>query len=65
MAAKIGLGIGVPLLAAVVWGILLAPNAAVRIPVFIGLLLQVVVFVAAAAGLAATGYRTLALCSCW
>ena len=59
--AKVGLGIGAPLVAAVVWGVFLSPRAAVPLPGFLILMLQAVVFGAAAAGLLATGHRTLAL----
>src|SRR5829696_3233345 len=51
--AKIALGVGVPLVAAVVWGTFVSPQAPVD--------LQALVFGSAAAGLAATGHRTLAL----
>jgi len=59
--AKIALGIGTPLVAAVVWGVFVAPRAPVELPGALVLLLQVLVFGSAAAGLAATGHRTLAL----
>jgi len=61
LAAKIGLGIGAPVVAAVVWAIFVSPRAPVELPSLIVLLLQVLVFGSAVAGLAATGYRTLAL----
>jgi hypothetical protein len=59
--AKVALGIGVPLVAAVAWGVFVAPRAPVALPGVLVLLLQVMVFGSAAAGLAATGHRTLAL----
>jgi hypothetical protein len=59
--AKIGLGIGTPLVAAVVWAIFVSPQASVKLPGILVLLLQVMVFGSAAAGLAVTGHRTLAL----
>jgi hypothetical protein len=58
---KVALGIGTPLVAAVVWGVFVAPRAPVELPGVVVLLLQVLVFGAAAAGLAAAGNRTLAL----
>lgn len=61
LTAKIGLGIGAPLVAAVVWGVFVSPRAPVELPGPLSLLLQVLVFGSAAAGLAATGHRTLAL----
>lgn len=61
VAAKITLGIGAPLVAAVVWGTFLSPRAAVALPGALALTLQALVFASAAAGLVATGHRTLAL----
>jgi hypothetical protein len=58
---KVALGIGVPLVAAVVWGVFVAPRAPVALPGFVVLLLQVLVVGPAAAGLVATGHRALAL----
>jgi hypothetical protein len=58
---KVALGIGVPLVAALVWGVFVAPRAPVALPGFVVLLLQVLVFGSAAAGLVATGYRALTL----
>jgi hypothetical protein len=59
--AKIILGIGAPLLAAVVWGTFLSPRAAFALPGALVLLLQALVFASGVAGLAATGYSELAL----
>ena len=59
--AKVALGIGVPLFVAIVWGVFVAPRAPVELPGVLVLLLQVLVFGSAAAGIAATGHRTLAL----
>jgi Protein of unknown function (DUF2568) len=61
LIAKIGLGIGAPLVAAVVWGTFVSPQAPVELPRLIVLLLQVLVFGLAAAALVATDHRTLAL----
>jgi hypothetical protein len=61
LIAKIGLGIGAPLVAAVVWGTFVSPQAPVELPGLIVLLLQVLVFGLAAAALVATDHRTLAL----
>jgi hypothetical protein len=58
---KIVLGVGAPLVAAVVWGIFVSPQAPVQLPGVLVLILQVLVFGSAAAGLVATGHRTLAL----
>ena len=56
--AKIGLAVGAPLLAAVVWGMFIAPRATVMVPTWVWLALQVVVFGCATAGLVAAGQRT-------
>lgn len=61
MAAKIGLGIGAPLVVALVWAVFVSPQAPVQLPLVLSLLLQVLVFGSAAAALGATGHRTLAL----
>jgi hypothetical protein len=60
MLAKLALGLGAPLLAAVVWGLFVAPKATVPVPVPVHLLLQVVIFGLAAAGLGAAGHPQLA-----
>jgi hypothetical protein len=57
---KIGLGIGAPLLAAVVWGLFVSPRAAVPVPAPVHLALQVAVFGSAAAALVATDRPVLA-----
>ena len=58
---KIVLGVGAPLVAAAVWGTFLSPQAPVQLPGLLVLVLQALVFGSAAAGLVATGHRTLAL----
>ena len=58
--AKIGLGVGAPLVAAVVWGMFVSPQTPAVLPGLVVLVLQVLVFGSAAAGLVATGHRTLA-----
>ena len=58
---KIGLGIGAPLVAAVVWGAFVSPQAPVQLPGLLVLVFQVLVFGLAAAALVATGHQTLAL----
>ncbi len=57
---RLGLGIGVPLLVAVLWGIFLAPKAAVALPAVPRFLVEVVLFGLAVAGLAVAGQLTLA-----
>jgi hypothetical protein len=61
LLAKIGLGIGVPLLAAVVWGLVGAPGSPWQWHDPWHLLLEVVVFGAAAVALFAAGQRTLSV----
>jgi len=58
--SKVGLGIGAPLLAAVVWGVFVAPRAAVPVPGLLRFFIQALFFGLAALGLATTGHRTLA-----
>ncbi len=58
---KIALGVGAPLVAAVVWGVFVSPRAPVELSGLVVLLLQVLVFGSAAAVLVATGHRTLAM----
>lgn len=53
--AKVALGIGVPVLTAVVWGVFIAPRATVKTPDPVNLVLRIVVFGLAAASLAAAG----------
>ena len=55
------LGIGLPLLAAVVWGMLLAPRAAYRLNITGGAILSLILFLLAASALFDTQYRTLAI----
>ena len=59
IAAKIGLGIGAPLVIAVVWAIFVSPRAPVHLSLPLSLLLQVLIFGLAAAALAAAGHSTL------
>jgi hypothetical protein len=60
LITKLALGIGSPLLAAVVWGTFLAPRAAVPTPGLLRLVLELGVFGAAAAALYAAGRPALA-----
>jgi hypothetical protein len=60
LLAKLGLGLGAPLLAAIVWGLFVAPKATVPVPAPVHLLLQIAVFGLAAAGLVAAGHPQLA-----
>lgn len=60
LIAKIGLGLGAPLLAAILWGIFVAPRAPIPTPGLLRLILELVVFGSAAAALYAAGRPTLA-----
>lgn len=59
--AKVTLGIGAPLLAAVAWGLLLAPKAPVRLPAPAHLILTLAFFGVAALALVAAGQPLQAL----
>jgi len=58
--AKVGLGLGVPLVAAVVWGTFVAPKALVKVPGAVRLLVEVAVFASATAALYVAGNTRLA-----
>ncbi len=58
--SRISLGLGAPLLAAIIWGTFLSPKAAVTVPGVIRFILQVIVFGAAVAVLFAAGRPTWA-----
>ena len=53
---RIGLTVGAPLVAAVVWALFVSPNAEVAVPAPVHLLLQVLVFGSPSLGLAAAGH---------
>jgi hypothetical protein len=55
------LGLGAPLAAAVVWGMFIAPKARHPVPLAVWIGLQVILFGAAALGLAAVASTSLAL----
>ncbi len=59
-AAKLALGIGVPLTAALIWSTVVAPGASIAVPRPVHLLLQVAFFGLAAAGLIAARRPSLA-----
>jgi len=59
--AKFGLGIGAPLMAALIWGMFLSPRAAIPVHGIWHLLLEIAVFGAAAAALYAAGHPALSL----
>lgn len=55
------LGLGLPLIVAVVWGILLAPQAAYRLNMTSGAMLSLILFLLAATALFQTQHHTLAI----
>jgi hypothetical protein len=59
--ARIGLGIGAPLLAAAAWGLFVSPKARIDASRPVRLFVELAVFGAAVAALYATGHRNLAL----
>jgi len=54
------LGVGAPLLAAVVWGLFAAPRAAVRVPAAVRIAVEIAFFALATVALLAAGQPTLA-----
>ncbi|REE88987.1 uncharacterized protein DUF2568 [Paenibacillus taihuensis] len=56
---RIVLSVGAPLLAAVVWGMFVAPKASIVVPTWLQLLLEIVVMGSAAVALYAAGRVTL------
>lgn len=58
---KWALGIGIPVLAAVVWSLWLAPRATYRLNMTMGSLFSLLLFLLAATALFYTPYRTLAI----
>jgi hypothetical protein len=59
-ATKVALGVGTPVVAAVLWGLFAAPQAVVRIAV-LALLVKLLVFGSAVLALIATGHPRLAV----
>ncbi len=57
---KLAVGIGVPLLVAILWGVFLAPASSMRLEGPLYLILEVAIFGVAAAALSATGHPALA-----
>lgn len=61
MAAKVALGLGAPLLAAVIWGLWVAPASRRRLADPARLAVEVLLFAAGVAALAAAGYVLVAV----
>jgi Protein of unknown function (DUF2568) len=55
------LGVGTPVLAAMIWGVFLSPKASVPVPTAVRVTLELVLFGIAAIGLAAAGQPVLAV----
>ena len=55
------LGVGAPVLAAVVWGAFVAPKARVPVPASVRVQIELVLYAVAAVGLAAAGQRVAAV----
>src|SRR5690349_2625813 len=60
MIGKITLAILVPLVAAIVWGLFVAPRASITVPLWAWLAIQMLLFGLAVAGLATLGQQLLA-----
>ncbi len=60
-AAKLGFAVGAPLIAAVVWGLFVAPGRPIDLPAPVRVVLELAIFGAAAAGLTAAGRVHLAV----
>src|SRR5215204_4204032 len=58
---RLGLGIGAPLVAAVIWGLFVAPRASIVVPSAVRLVIEVAIFGLATLGLVAAGRPHLAL----
>ena len=61
LAIRVGAGLGVPVLAAVVWGVWMAPRAAHPLPEPLHLIVELIIFGLAIAALYAAGRPWLAL----
>jgi hypothetical protein len=61
VAAKVALGLGAPLLAAVIWGLWVAPASRRRLTDPARLVVEVLLFAAGIAALAAAGYMLVAV----
>lgn len=59
VVARVLLGVGAPLLAAVVWGLFVAPKAAIPLNMPLRLVPEILVFGSAALALFATGHPVL------
>lgn len=61
LLAQAALGIGLPLLAAVIWGMTISPKARVKLPLAVVLLIEFLIFATAVACLIDSGFVTFAI----
>ncbi len=61
LAVRVAAGLGVPVLVAVVWGVLLAPRASIRVQAPLHLILELLIFGSAIAALYSAGRPWLTL----
>ncbi|WP_281281441.1 YrdB family protein [Paenibacillus dokdonensis] len=58
---QIVLGLGLPVLAAVAWGLFISPKASVRVPLFVVLFIEAILFAAAVLCFISSGFVTFAV----
>ncbi len=61
LVAQVALGIGLPLLTAVIWGMTISPKAKVKLPLAVVLLIEFLIFATAVACLIDSGFITFAI----
>ncbi|MFF3923027.1 YrdB family protein [Paenibacillus lactis] len=55
------LGLGLPLLTAVIWGMIISPKATIKLPIGVVLLIEAVLFAAGVLALIDTGFKVFAV----
>ncbi|OME89732.1 MULTISPECIES: YrdB family protein [Paenibacillus] len=61
LMAQVALGIGLPLLAAVIWGMTISPKARIKLPHAVVLLIEFLIFATAVACQVSSGFITFAI----
>ncbi|PJN56345.1 hypothetical protein PAEVO_30680 [Paenibacillus sp. GM2FR] len=61
LMAQVALGIGLPLLAAVIWGMTISPKARIKLPLAVVLLIEFLIFTTAVACQVSSGFITFAI----
>ncbi|MGG3507596.1 YrdB family protein [Paenibacillus lautus] len=61
LVAQVVLGIGLPLLAAVIWGMTISPKARIKLPLAVVLLIEFLIFATAVACQVSSGLITFAI----